>query len=184
MAPVAVNAAGGAVVPPVQSALGQTEIADVRLIVRIDEDIGRLQIAVQDALFVRVLHGAADGGEIAGRVARPQRTAREQSGQRLPLNQSHTEICLSLMLAGVVDGHDVRVYQMSGGLRFAAEARQIFRGGQFAIEDHFESDRAIETALPRLIHDAHAAAADLFEQLVIAEGSWQRGWVGEPTTGV
>ena len=40
--------------------LGQTEVGDMRFIVRIEEDIGGLEIAVEDALFVGVVNGTGD----------------------------------------------------------------------------------------------------------------------------
>jgi hypothetical protein len=36
-------------------------------------------------------------------------------------------------------------------------------------EDHLEGDDAIETDLPRVVNNAHAAAGDLFKEFVIPE---------------
>ena len=44
--------------------LGQTEIADMWLIVRIDQDVRRFQIAMKDAMLVCMMNRATDGGEI------------------------------------------------------------------------------------------------------------------------
>ena len=41
--------------------------------------------------------------------------------------------------------------------------------GQPAGQDHLQGDDAVEPALPGPVDDAHAAAADLLEQFVIAE---------------
>jgi hypothetical protein len=48
--------------------LGQSEIGELRLVVRIEEDIGRLEVPVEDAVGVRVVHGAGDGGQVPGRL--------------------------------------------------------------------------------------------------------------------
>ena len=42
-------------------------------------------------------------------------------------------------------------------------------GGELAGEDHLEGDDAVEADLPGLVDDAHAAAGDLLQQLVVAE---------------
>src|SRR5260221_4535147 len=48
--------------------LGQSEIGDPRLIVGVDEDVGWLEVAMQDAAFVRVMDGLSDGLEVTRRV--------------------------------------------------------------------------------------------------------------------
>ena len=48
---------------------GQAEVEDLRLSRRIDEDVRRLQIAMDDALLVRVLDGVADLREQLSRSA-------------------------------------------------------------------------------------------------------------------
>ena len=50
-----------------------------------------------------------------------------------------------------------------------AEAIHFLGAGPRAGEDHLQGDDAIEAFLPRLVDHTHAAAADCFEQLVIAE---------------
>ena len=43
------------------------------------------------------------------------------------------------------------------------------RAGRAPCQNHLEGDDAPEPDLPGLVDDAHAAAGDLFQQLVIAE---------------
>ena len=64
---------------------------------------------------------------------------------------------------------------MLGWSRFAAasasdmEASDVRLGGELAGQDHFQRHEAIETDLPGLVDDAHAAASDLFEKLIVPE---------------
>ena len=57
--------------------LGQAEVGDVGLALGVEQDVGRLQVAVQDAALVGVVDGLGDlgdqprGGPRVGRVARP-----------------------------------------------------------------------------------------------------------------
>lgn len=73
------------------------------------------------------------------------------------------------MLAGFVDGHDVRVPQTRGepGFLFKSLTKLGFRPVRFC--QQFYRDHAIQPPLTRLINDAHRAAAQLRLQLVFAE---------------
>ena len=42
-------------------------------------------------------------------------------------------------------------------------------GGELAGQDHLQGDDAVEADLPGPVDDAHAAAGDLLQQLVVAE---------------
>jgi len=61
----------------------------------------------------------------------------------------------------------ILIYQGSFGL--TQKALDLVRAGQGAGADHFESHVPMRARLPGLPYDPHAAASDLFEQLVVAE---------------
>jgi hypothetical protein len=73
------------------------------------------------------------------------------------------------MLADLVNRHDVRVVEVGGGFRLGVEALHVTRRRQLLGEDHLEGDDPVEALLSCLVDDAHAAAGDLLQQLVIAE---------------
>ena len=81
---------------------------------------------------------------------------------------------LAVVLADLVDGHDVRVVEVGRRLRLGAEALHVGRRRQLAGQDHLEGDDAVQAHLPRLVDDAHAAAGDLLQQLVVAEVAHRR----------
>ena len=92
-----------------------------------DEDVGRLDVAVNHAVSVGVLQSFAN---LAGhlqlaaqahscRVGHPRREI--LAGEVL-----HGQIGLPLVLAEVVDRHDVLVRQLSGGAGFAKEPLAAF----------------------------------------------------------
>ena len=64
---------------------------------------------------------------------------------------------------------------MPGWSRLAAASASVWNRltsvvvGELAGEDHLERDRPIEAHLPGLEDDAHAAAGDLADDLVVAE---------------
>ena len=143
----------------------------------VQEYVGRLQVPVQDAALMGVVDGAGDRDQqpYAGPRVPPQ--ARQVLGEVSPLDQLHAVIMLPFVDADFVDGHDVGVIEASRGLRLGVESIHVGRRSQAVGEDHFEGDQAVQAQLPRLVDDAHAAAGDLLQQLVItdvADGGPQR----------
>ena len=76
---------------------------------------------------------------------------------------------LALMHAHFVDGHDVRVLQGRSRRGFSAKAVDGILSREVARQNELHRHDAVEAALPRAIHDTHAAAGDFLQQLVIAE---------------
>ena len=76
---------------------------------------------------------------------------------------------LALVLADLVDGHDARMIEVGGGLGLGVETFDVGFVGELAGEDHLERDGPVQADLARLEDDAHAAAGDLADDLVVAE---------------
>jgi len=89
--------------------------------------------------------------------------------QTLALDELHAEILLALVLADFVDGHDVRMVELAGGLGLVMKADDLGLAGQFARADELERDQPVQAALPCAIDHAHAAPRDFFQQFVIAD---------------
>ena len=130
---------------------------------------------MKDILLVRVLDGAGDGGDEAGRVARRQRAVlRESLGERLALDVLHAEVGLPPGRADLVDGDDVRVLEPRRRFGLGPEAGAVCVGGQVRLADHLERDGAVERFLSGLVDDAHAAAPEFGEQFEVPELARQR----------
>src|SRR5688572_23365047 len=95
----------------------------------------------------------------------------ENVGQRPTLNEVHREVMVPIKLAGLVNANDIRVLQVCGGLRFAAEAEHLLFAGKLPRQDHLQRDDAVEADLSRAIDHAHPAAGYFFQQFVIAESA-------------
>ena len=153
--------------PARQGLLGEAEVGDVRLAAVVQEDVGRLEVAVEHAALVGVVNG------VGHRRQQPRGVARRQGPRRLgetaSLEEFHTQIGVAVTDADVVNGHDVGVVEAGGGLGLGPEALEVFGRRQRPGQQHFQGDDAVEALLPRLENDAHAAAGDLFLDLVIAE---------------
>ena len=120
-----------------------------------------------------VVHCARDLGQECDGVARRQRTRSQPLRQRRPIDELHGEVWPAIVLADFMHRDDVRMREPGGGFGLGAEPPAICLSSQIAAQHHLERDDAIETDLPRAIHDTHAAASDLGLYFVVAE---RRQW--------
>ena len=89
--------------------------------------------------------------------------------ERLALEQLHRGVDGALLAAEVVDGEDVRVGEGGDRLRLALEAGERVRVlGEVPRQD-LHRDVALELGVARAEHDAHAALAELGDDLVRSE---------------
>jgi hypothetical protein len=141
--------------------LGDAEIAEVGLAVAVEEDVGRLEIAVDDALGVGGVQRLADAGQDLGRFGRGQGAGADAPHQRSAAHVAHHQERLAVLLAEIVDRDDRRVLERGDGAGLALEAgaeRGIVE--QFARQDldrHF----AVEVRVVAEVDGGHAAASDL-----------------------
>ena len=155
--------------------LGQTEVEDLDIAVRTQQEVFRLEVAVGDAVFMRP--GEACSGldaEVENLVQR-QGAAAEEGAERFALDQFHHQEGPVLELARVVDGHYVRVIQSRGGPRLLREAPDALRlMAQLRTQD-LDSDVAPQGRVLRAIDDAHAAFAKLFDDAITPDGFAHEG---------
>ena len=76
---------------------------------------------------------------------------------------------LPLVLADLEDRHDRRMVEVGGGLCLGVEALDVGVIRELTGQDHLQRDLAIEASLPRLEINAHAAAGELADNLIVAE---------------
>ena len=122
--------------------LGQAPVDDQRLAIRAEQDVGRLQVAVDYTSAVGVGHHVAHGHEPVqelpqGQVPLPRVAtvaflglveAIDRLLEGLPLDESHGVVGAALGVAAqAVDGHDARVLEPSGDLGFEQEAGAAVR---------------------------------------------------------
>ncbi len=142
----------------------------------IDQEVGRLDVAVEDALLVGVVEriGGLDADprdDAPAVLARGRRLASpflQQDVESLALDVLHHVEGEPLVVADSVNGNDVGMVQPSDRLRLALEASQP-SGVEIDMVDDLEGDVAPERFLERLVHDAHAAASQLADDAEFAE---------------
>ena len=140
----------------------------------VHQDIGRLQIAVEDAPLVGVMDGACRHRHQPGRAARVGSVAFEPLVQTLPGDQLHAEIVLIFIPADLEDRHDVGVVEPGDRLGLVLKPAVIIVAGKLGRLDHLQGDRAVEADLTGLVNDPHAALAQHALQLVVAEVAYRR----------
>ena len=76
---------------------------------------------------------------------------------------------MAVVLADLVDRHDLRMIEVRGRLGFKAKPLEVVGCRESTGADHLECQHAIQADLPRLVDDAHPSLGDDLDQLVIAE---------------
>ena len=93
------------------------------MVVVVEQDVGRLDVAVHEAAPVRRVERAGDLAEQRQRARRAnEAVALEQRLQIAALDVAHRQEELPVLLAGLVDRDDVRVVERGGEPRLVEEA--------------------------------------------------------------
>ena len=120
-----------------------------------DKDVGRLQVAMDDAVLVGVVDGAGDRFEESGRLARRLRLAHQLRPQRSAFDQLQRQIGFAVVFDDFVNLHDVGMRQARQRLGLDPRARHLAIA---AGAEAFQGDEPIEPQLASFVDDAHAAA--------------------------
>ena len=108
-----------------------------------EQHVAGLHVAVHDAAAVRERERRRDlGGDVGGLAGVERRLGADQVAQRSALDVLHHDEVGARLLAPVVDGDDVGVVQVGGGLRLAPEALDERRFARVLGEERLQRDRA------------------------------------------
>ena len=114
------------------------------------------------------------------------RLAADGSGEAAARHELQREVRQPVMIAVLVDLDDPRVLEPGDGAGLDGNRAIWSLEACAPASTIFSADQAIEADVPGLVHDAHAAAADLLEDLVARHGrpmarrpaSWRRPITG------
>src|SRR4029453_1789283 len=123
------------------------EVEDLDLARSRDEQVLRLQVAVDDALVVDGPKAGGDAARVGAALAGRQRSAPEPGAQVLSVQQLHHRVGSALLDLQVVDRDDVRVRQRRyrAGLLLQAPERPLVeapRAGQ-DLDGHLAPEAAV-----------------------------------------
>src|SRR5262245_14361250 len=101
--------------------LRQAEIRHARLAVGIEKNVGRFEVAMDDTVLMGVVHRRGDSSHQLSGPAGRERLLAGQVPQMPAFDVVHRKILPSFVFSDFVNGHDVRMMQVGGGLSFDAE---------------------------------------------------------------
>ena len=148
--------------------LGQAEVEQLHHAVARDEDVLRLEVAMDDAARVRRREAVGDGrADLDGPPPR-QRAALEEAAQRVALEQLRDDVGEVALLLELIERQDVRMRDGRDRLRLALEtdARLLVRGE--TVGEDFERDVAADALVVGAVDLAHAACPDRLDDVVRA----------------
>ena len=101
--------------------LRESEIENFGVLAGGDENIGGLDVAMDDACLVRGVQSVGDFDGQRQQLPDRHRLATDAFFQGLPLEEFHRDVGLAVLFADVVDGADVGMIQGRGSAGLATE---------------------------------------------------------------
>jgi hypothetical protein len=132
-------------------ALGQAEVGDVRRSVLVDQDVRRLEVAMDHAMLVRVLQRQRDFDHHLGGFAEGDRLHVEPFPQRGAVDELAHDVDLARFAADFVHGDNSRMPQLGCGPRFAEEPLGVDLIKLCAVRE-LDRHHAIQFLIARLPH--------------------------------
>ena len=145
--------------------LCQAEIGQFHTAFLVDEDICRLNVAVDDPFVVGVLERIANLWDDNQRFGGREFGGLFHLAQVHAVHIFHDEIEQAIGFAKLVDGDDVGVVQLGQCAGFAQEPLGKFRVAAQLRRQDLQGNDPVELFLPSLVHRAHAAHGEQFENL-------------------
>ncbi len=124
---------------------------------------------MDDTFSVCHVDGTGEDLEKRGRLVRRPGLAVETVGQAAPLDPLQRQERPTLVASNLVDLHDVGMPYPGRQLRLQPKSELLGAGSEFAGQHHLQGCQSTEAAVPRLVHDPHASAADLGQDLVLPD---------------
>ena len=97
----------------------------MRLAIFVEQDVSRLDVSVQDAVFMGVMHGARNLGDEFHRLPDRHRLLFDYFVKLAAFDKLHAEIALAAPLAYLVDGNDVWMIKARSGFGFQTKALEV-----------------------------------------------------------
>ena len=144
---------------------GDAKVGQHRAAVFAEQDILRLDIAMNNAAMVRVVQGFGDGAGHRHRLFQRQ-TLADALLQRAAGQILHRQIINALVRGDVVDRDDMRIAELGDDPAFPQETLgEFFISGQNRLDD-FQRDMTMQRLLQGEIDNRHAALAEFALNLI------------------
>ena len=149
---------------------GQAEIEKLGVAVEFDEDVGRLDVAMNHAFGVR---GGKGVGDLDGKGEQDfdlQGLSGDAVLEGHAFEKFHGDEGLIIVLADLVDRADVGVVQRRSGTGLAAETFERVRIAGNVSRKEFQGDKSAQADVFGLVDYAHASAAEFLDDAVVRDG--------------
>src|SRR4030095_6246725 len=130
----------GAGQPRLGGGSGDAEVHDLDGAAAAEEDVARLDVAVDDAELVGVGEGSEDMPGDGDGFRFGEGTALDPLAEGLPLEELHDDVGTAVLRAGVVDTYDAGVVQLRADARLAQEATGKLSIAGEAIGEELDGD--------------------------------------------
>ncbi len=147
--------------------LRQSEIEDLCVTALGHEDIGGLDIAMDDSLTMGRVQRIGDLNGERQYGFELNRPSRDEMLERDAVEEFHGDKRLAVLLANVVDRANVGMVQRRCCLRFALEARQCLSVARNVVRQEFEGYKTVKARVLSLVHHSHSTAAELSDYAVV-----------------
>jgi len=150
--------------------LGETEVENFGVAAARHENIGRLDVAVNDVLGMSGIERIGDIDGNGKKRLQLKRMGGDGVLERVAVEIFHGNEGAAIVLADFVNGADVGMIQRGRGSRFEAEAFERLRIVGDVFGEELKGYEAAEFRILGLINYAHAAAAQLLDCAVVGDG--------------
>src|SRR2546425_1728892 len=151
------------------SDFGQSEVQDLGVPTFGDEDVRRLDVAMDDPFGVRRIERVGDFDGHPQPALDFEGPAFDQTLECGPVEIFHGNEGLALMLSDLVNRANTGMIQSRSGTGFAPEPLQRLGVGNYFLRKKFESNEAPEFHVLGLVHDTHPATTQLLEDPVVRD---------------
>ena len=149
---------------------GQAEVEHLHHPPRREHQVVRLDVSVDEAVFVGVVQPDRRLPDHLARVRYGQLTLIADELRKVEtVDQLHREVVVAARVPGVRRPHDVRVIEAADDFHLPLEPGHHVRVDQPPVGQQLQGHAPLEAEVLRLVDDAHAAFSDLLNELVLPD---------------
>src|SRR6516165_2072636 len=129
----------------------------------VEQDVSRLDVSMQNTMFVRVVNSARHLGDEFHHLSEGHRRIANHLVKLTTFDKLHTEIALAIPLADLVDGNDAWMVKAGSGFGFQPKAPEVRLCCPLTEADDFQCNYPVEAFLPSTKNDPLSTPANLLE---------------------
>jgi hypothetical protein len=149
--------------------LREAKVEHLHRAIRPQFDIGRLQVAVNDAAFMRRFQRLGDLSRDGHRFLQSHRSLRDPIGERQPIDKLQNERARTAGVFDAVNMRDMGMIERGEHFRLTLKPRQAIAIGREGLREDLQGDVALETSIAGAVDLTHAPSPKRRKDVVRAE---------------